>query len=194
MLPPGKKAAAPSVALLAFYNAIPSLFWSVLSLVPLCVFCYQHMARPWLYGLLAVSLLAYGLSTSWFPYWQLSTRSATYRKLGVPFVNRFTQNGDFVNRLVRRQYPNYRRVRHRASAAPATTKSGSTWCCCSSFCSAVSMRRPTVAGSGYWCLRLLTWGIISTPCGCNNTCGCACRYNDLFTRLPLRSSDSALVV
>jgi uncharacterized membrane protein len=112
----GKKAAVPSMALLAFYNAVPSLFWSVLSLVPICVFCYQHMARPWLYGLLAVSLPAYALPTSWFRYWQLSNTSAIYRKLGVLFVNRFTQNGDFVNRLVRRQYPNYRHVRHRASA------------------------------------------------------------------------------
>lgn len=115
-MPLGKKAAAPSVALLAFYNAVPNLFWSVLSLVPICVFCYQHMARPWLYGLLAVSLLAYALPTSWFPYWQLSNTPATYRKLGVPIVNHFTQHGGPINRLVRRQYPHYRHVRHRASA------------------------------------------------------------------------------
>ena len=117
MPPIGKRAAAPSPALLAFYNAVPNVFWSVLSLVPLCVFCYQHMARPWLYGLLAVSLLAYALPASWFRYWQLSSKPAPYRKLRVPLVNRFTQHGDFVNRLIRHQYPNYRHVRHRASAA-----------------------------------------------------------------------------
>lgn len=121
MLPTGKKA-APSPALLAFYNAVPNVFWSVLSLLPICVFCYQHMTRPWLYGLLAVSLLAvsllaYALPSTWFRYWQLSSSSVPYRKLGVPIVNRFTQHGDFINRLIRRQYPTYRHVRHRASAA-----------------------------------------------------------------------------
>lgn len=117
MPPTEKKAAAPSPALLAFYNAVPNVFWSVLSLVPICIFCYQHMARPWLYVLLAASLLAYALPTAWFPYWQLSSTLPAYRKLGVPTVNRFTQHGDLINRLIRRQYPNYRHVRHRASAA-----------------------------------------------------------------------------
>ncbi|WP_375437672.1 hypothetical protein [uncultured Hymenobacter sp.] len=115
MPPTGKKAAAPSPALLAFYNAVPNIFWSVLSLGPLCVFCYQHMARPWLYGFLAASFLAYVVPISRFRHWQLSGGPAAYRQLGVPLVNRFTQHGDLINRLVRRQYPDYRHIRTRTS-------------------------------------------------------------------------------
>ena len=113
----GKKAATPSAALLAFYNAVPNVLWSVLSLGPLCVFCYQHVARPWLYGLLAASLLAYAVPASLFRYWQLSGAPATYRRLGVPVLNRFTQHGTLINQLIRRRYPGYRHVRTRASVA-----------------------------------------------------------------------------
>lgn len=107
----------PSAALLASYNAVPNVFWSALCLTPLSVFCYQHMARPWLYGLLALSLLAYAVPTAWFGYWQLSRTPAIYRRLGVHVVNRFTQHGHLVHRLIRRRYPQYRRVGTRPALA-----------------------------------------------------------------------------
>jgi len=106
---------APSPALLAWYNAVPNVFWSALSLGPLSVFCYTWVERPWLYGLLAASLLTYALPTAWFRYWQLSRMPAAYRKLGVPVVNHFTQSGTFINRLIRRRYPTYRHVPTRAA-------------------------------------------------------------------------------
>ncbi|WP_210521510.1 glycosyl-4,4'-diaponeurosporenoate acyltransferase CrtO family protein [Hymenobacter terricola] len=112
-----KRTALPSPALLVLANAVPSVFWSVLGLAPIGVFCYQHMARPWLYGLLAASLPAYLVPVAWFGYWQLSRTPGPYRKAGVALVNRVTQNGDFVNRLIRRRYPRYRHVRTRATVA-----------------------------------------------------------------------------
>ncbi|MBW3128030.1 hypothetical protein [Hymenobacter profundi] len=107
----------PSPALLAFYNAIPNVVWSVLSLGPLSVFCYQHMARPWLYGALAVSLLGYAVPRAWFRWWQLSGSAAAYRRLGVHVANQFTQHGSFINGLLRRRYPHYRHVQSRAAVA-----------------------------------------------------------------------------
>jgi hypothetical protein len=115
---PGKKPAVPSAALLAFCNAVPNVFWSVLSLTPICIFCYQYLPRLWLYGFLAISLLACVVPKAWFRRWQLSTRPAAYQRLGVPFINRFTQHGDILNGLLRRRYPEYRHVRGRA-ALPA---------------------------------------------------------------------------
>ncbi|MBF9236187.1 hypothetical protein I2I05_02150 [Hymenobacter sp. BT683] len=112
-----KNPAEPPPALLALANAVPNVLWSALSLVPISVYCYQHMARPWLYGGLAVSALAFGVPTAWFGYWQLSHRAAPYRRLGVALANRLTQNGDFVNRLLRFRYPAYRHVRSRAALA-----------------------------------------------------------------------------
>ncbi|QNP53225.1 glycosyl-4,4'-diaponeurosporenoate acyltransferase CrtO family protein [Hymenobacter qilianensis] len=117
MLPIGKKTSAPSTIRLAWYNAVPNMFWSVLSLTPISVFCYQHMERPWLYGMLLVSLLAFGIPASWFSYLRLSRGPATYRRLGVHAVNRFTQHGDLIHRLIRQQYPQYKRVRTHSDKA-----------------------------------------------------------------------------
>ncbi|GGG38787.1 hypothetical protein GCM10011378_13850 [Hymenobacter glacieicola] len=76
------------------------------------------MARPWLYGLLGLSVLAYALPRGWFRCWQLSESVVAYRRVGVPVVNRLAQHGGVVNALIRRRYPQYRRVRgHRSGAA-----------------------------------------------------------------------------
>ncbi|RPD49429.1 hypothetical protein DNI29_01090 [Hymenobacter sediminis] len=114
-MPTGSKFATPSPAVLAFYNAVPSVFWSVVGLVPLSVFCYRHLAQPWLYGFLMGSGLLYLIPKSWFRWWQLSARLAVYRRLGVPLVNHFTQHGTLINQLIRVRYPRYRHVGTRAS-------------------------------------------------------------------------------
>lgn len=112
-----KNSALPSPALLAFTNAIPSAFWSVVHWVPLSLFCYRHVARPWLVGLVGVSLLAYALPKAWFRYWQLSSRPAAYQRAGVPLAGQLTQHGSVVNGLIRRHYPQYRRARSRRPVA-----------------------------------------------------------------------------
>ncbi|PJJ52903.1 glycosyl-4,4'-diaponeurosporenoate acyltransferase CrtO family protein [Hymenobacter chitinivorans] len=112
-MPTSRNPAAPSAALVHALNAVPSVLWSGLALVPLSVFCYQHMARPWLWALLGVSLLGYLVPQAWFRHWQLSRSAAVYRRLGVPVVGRFTQHGTLVNTLLRRRYPQYRHVPHR---------------------------------------------------------------------------------
>lgn len=106
---------APSAGLLVLYNAVPSVVWSGVALGPLVVFCYQYMARPWLGGLLGLSLLAYAVPRAWFRYWQLSQEPAVYRRLGVVRVGWLAQDGALVNKLVRRRYPHYRRVHSRRS-------------------------------------------------------------------------------
>ncbi|QDA60242.1 glycosyl-4,4'-diaponeurosporenoate acyltransferase CrtO family protein [Hymenobacter jejuensis] len=113
----GNRPAAPSSALLAWYNAVPNVFWSALSLTPLSIFCYQHIERRWLYGLLFVSLLLYALPASRFKHLQISRNPLIYRKLGVVAINRFTQHGGLVNWLIRRTYPQYRRLRARSAVA-----------------------------------------------------------------------------
>lgn len=116
-MPTKDKRAGPSPAVLARYNAVPTTVWSVLSLGPLSVFCYQHVARPWLYGFVAVSLLAWAMPARWLRRLQLSAGPALYRRLGVPVANRFTQHGAIVNKLLRRRYPQYRHLPIRAEMA-----------------------------------------------------------------------------
>ncbi|HEY1115362.1 MAG TPA: hypothetical protein VGE66_17440 [Chitinophagaceae bacterium] len=42
---------------LALYNTLPNVFWSVLCLVPITVFCYTLMPPVWFYVFLALSLV-----------------------------------------------------------------------------------------------------------------------------------------
>ncbi len=98
----------PSAAMVGWYNAVPNVLWSALALVPLVLFCYQHLARPWLYWFAGVSVLAYMLPAAWLRRLQLSAGVAAYRRLRVPALSYLTQGGYLVNRLLRRRYPHYR--------------------------------------------------------------------------------------
>lgn len=100
----------PSAAVVACYNAVPSVLWSGLALGPLVVCCYRYVERPWLWGFVVVSLAAYAWPAAWLRRLQLATSARVYRRLGVPGLGRFTQQGALVNSLLRRRYPGYRGV------------------------------------------------------------------------------------
>lgn len=108
MAPPPTKRQVPSAATVAVYNAVPNVLWSVLAFGPLVVCCYRYVERPWLWGFAAVSLSAYAWPAAWLRRLQLSPHVAAYRRLGVPSLGRFTQQGALVNGLLRRRYPHYR--------------------------------------------------------------------------------------
>ncbi|MDO7885513.1 glycosyl-4,4'-diaponeurosporenoate acyltransferase CrtO family protein [Hymenobacter cheonanensis] len=107
----------PSAAVVACYNAVPSVLWSGLALGPLAVCCYHYVVQPWLWGFLAVSLSAYAWPAAWLRRLQLAPRAQVYRRLGVPGLGYFTQQGALVNRLLRRRYPNYRGLVGRRAVA-----------------------------------------------------------------------------
>ena len=102
------KRRVPSAAVVACYNAVPSVLWSGLALGPLAVCCYRYVAQPWLWGFLAVSLSAYAWPAAWLRRLQLASSARAYRRLGVPALGYFTQQGALVNSLLRRRYPGYR--------------------------------------------------------------------------------------
>lgn len=107
----------PSAAVIGWYNAVPSVLWSVLAFGPLAGYCYWHVERPWLYGFGAASLLAYAWPAAWLRRLQLSTGVAAYERLRVPGVSRVTQNGALVGSLLRRRYPQYRGLVGRGAVA-----------------------------------------------------------------------------
>ncbi|TDN39673.1 hypothetical protein E4631_09700 [Hymenobacter sp. UV11] len=98
----------PSAAVVAAYNAVPNVVWSVLAFGPLVVACAHYVERPWLWVVVVVSLSAYAWPVAWLRRLQLSGRVAQYERLGVPAVGRLAQQGALVNRLLRRRYPGYR--------------------------------------------------------------------------------------
>ena len=62
------------------YNMMANLFWSVLNLAPISVFCYRLVVQKWFYVSLAISLLTAFLPQSFFDTIQLSKRVSFYRK------------------------------------------------------------------------------------------------------------------
>ena len=85
-----------------------NLTWSALLLVPVSVFCYTYMNRKLFWIFLIISLLAGFLPRSFFNSIQLGKSGKVYKKIGVGFINRFTQNGDIINALIRKRYPGYK--------------------------------------------------------------------------------------
>lgn len=105
-----RNAAAGAKRSVAIYNMIPNLFWSVMNLLPVAVFCYEHVPLRLLYVFIGISLLTILLPWSFFDRIQLAKNLKVYKRLGVHHVNRFTQNGTIVNTLIRRKYPSYKVV------------------------------------------------------------------------------------
>jgi len=90
------------------YNMIANLIWSALLIVPIAVFCYTFVNRKLFWIFLIISLLGIFLPRSFFDNIQLGKSGGVYKKIGVRFVNRFTQNGDIINALIRKRYPEYK--------------------------------------------------------------------------------------
>jgi hypothetical protein len=102
---------AKAKRLAGFYNMAPNLFWSVLSLVPVFIFCYNYLSVNLLLFFTGVSILPAFLPNSAIHTMQISERPMIYKKLGIGFVQRLSQNGKIVNSLIRRKYPNYKALR-----------------------------------------------------------------------------------
>ena len=92
------------------YNTIPNLLWSVLCLVPVTMFCYQFIQVEWFWIFLITSILFLFLPNTFFDKIQLANTTTVYKKLRVPIVNKFVQNGDIINRRIRKKIPNFKTV------------------------------------------------------------------------------------
>lgn len=96
--------------MVALYNMVPNLFWSLLNLLPMFIFCYSRMPGKVIYVFSGVGLLAVFLPRSFFSYIQLSKTSAFYKKMGVHIIKKYAQNGDVITNLIRKKYPHYKVV------------------------------------------------------------------------------------
>ncbi len=94
----------------AAYNMIPNVIWSVICLLPISVFCYSYMNVKLICIFLLVSMVFIFLPKSFFTILQLGKTPVFYKKTGVIFLNKFTQNGEIINALIRKKYPDYKMV------------------------------------------------------------------------------------
>lgn len=93
-------------------NLLLNLFWSVLALVPVCVFCYRWVANDLIFLFLGISLLPVFLPRSIFDKLQIAKHATTYKKLGISFIQYFSQNGKLANFLIRKRYTGYKVIRN----------------------------------------------------------------------------------
>ena len=102
------KESAKIKKLATWYNQITNIFGSILNFTPIGYFWFMAMDLKWLYILLAISLLAGFLPKFFFDRIQLSPTTSLYEKIGIRTVKKFTQDGDLINRLIRRKFSQYR--------------------------------------------------------------------------------------
>lgn len=100
---------------ITLYNLVPTLFWSVLNFVPVGYFCYVYVDRSFIYVAVAVSILSGFLPQSFFDRTQLGRTTAIYSRIGMRKVRKYTQDGDWVNMLIRKKYPDYRAIKDKNS-------------------------------------------------------------------------------
>ncbi|HEY4061712.1 MAG TPA: hypothetical protein VGM30_07415 [Puia sp.] len=98
----------PANRLATLYNQLSNVFWSVLGFAPIGYFCYTRMEAGWLYLFLALSLPVVVLPHSFYDIIQIGRTTAVYERIGIRIVRKFTQDGDWVNRLIRRRFPKYK--------------------------------------------------------------------------------------
>jgi Glycosyl-4,4'-diaponeurosporenoate acyltransferase len=89
----------------ATYNMIPNLIWTALFFSPVAVFCYYHVSHKSIYILLAISLIPIFFPNSFFDSMQLSRKRTFYKRIGVKYINKFTQNGAVLKKYLRKKYP-----------------------------------------------------------------------------------------
>lgn len=91
--------------MVTFLNAAANLLWTALFFLPVSLFCFWHVSRPWLYSFLAISLIPHIAPAPVRRWTQLSPDPAAYLRWGVPQIHRFVQDGKWIRRVARRRQP-----------------------------------------------------------------------------------------
>ena len=95
------------------YNQLINFFWSILAFAPIVYFCYLYLPLNRLYLFVGISCIVIFIPVSLLNKIQLSQSSQTYKKIGIRFIKKYTQDGDLVNRLIKNQHPQYKYVENK---------------------------------------------------------------------------------
>jgi Glycosyl-4,4'-diaponeurosporenoate acyltransferase len=105
--------------LLAWYNLIPNLIWSVLNLTPILVFFFTLIELRLIYIFLALSFIPAFLKNSIIDKLQIGKTTRTYKKLGVHLIKKVSQNGDIINALLKKKFPEHKILANRKKSISA---------------------------------------------------------------------------
>jgi len=87
---------------------IPNLIWTALFNIPAIIFCYGYVTPTNIYILLGLSFIPIFFPKSFFDSIQLSRHPHFYRRIGVKYINKFSQNGYLVNEFLQKKYPEFK--------------------------------------------------------------------------------------
>jgi hypothetical protein len=102
--------------LLARYNMVPNLVWTIIHFTPVCLFWYAQESFLPVYIFIASSLLPFFFKKKLLDALQLAKDPGTYKKLGVATMLHIIQNGVIINKLIKGKYPQYKMVRHNSTS------------------------------------------------------------------------------
>jgi hypothetical protein len=95
-------------------NQVVNLFWTILCFIPVITYWLSAGRLLWCFIFIGLSVLSLLIPLK---HLQLSHNPKFYESLGVRFARKFVQQGEYVNRFIRKTNPNYRIVKHKANAA-----------------------------------------------------------------------------
>lgn len=81
------------------------------TLAPSVIFYFRGEGEfKWMFIFIGISYLVSRLPKTFYDKFQLSKDLKVYKKLGVDQFKKFSTNGDFINRKIRRSFPMHRNV------------------------------------------------------------------------------------
>jgi hypothetical protein len=94
-------------------NQAINFFWTIICFIPVIAF-WMDADTFWLYIFIGVSVVSLLLPAKLL---QLSNDPKLYEGLGVKFIRKLVQGGDYANKLIRRKDPQYKLIKNKASVA-----------------------------------------------------------------------------
>lgn len=83
-----------------FLNQLINFIWTIWCFTPIVFFWFFASLNTWFYIFLVISFASGFLP---FTFFRLSNNPEYYEKLGARWIRKFVQNGDFVNRLFKKE-------------------------------------------------------------------------------------------
>ncbi|MDB5246635.1 MAG: hypothetical protein JWQ40_1029 [Segetibacter sp.] len=87
---------------------LPNIAWSIVHLTPVVIFCFQALPVSLVYLFSAVSILPYFFPNSHFNRFVIGRSAGFYKKIGIGLIQKYTQDGPVIYRLIRKKFPGYK--------------------------------------------------------------------------------------
>lgn len=95
-------------------NQAINFFWTIICFIPVIGFWMAANSTQLLYVLILLSFLSLLIPAKVL---QLSRNPKFYEALGVKFVRKLVQNGEYANRFIRKSNPQYKLIKEKDQAA-----------------------------------------------------------------------------